>query len=183
MNYTVMNAADRGTAGLMLLPEEAKAMGAPPVLGRLHLRQGRRRSGRRPRESRRQGASPALRHPRRRPFRGRRRPARGDVHADVAERTRPAARTRRNARPHRLARALRKRLEERLRLLCRAVRLDQGRGDGHGRDGHLPAARRRDRRHDGQARRLPRAVLALLLQRARRSTPPRPPSPRKAARS
>ena len=30
MNYTVMNAADRGTAGLMLLPEEAKAMGTPP---------------------------------------------------------------------------------------------------------------------------------------------------------
>ena len=47
MNYTVMNAADRGTAGLMLLPEEAKAMGTPPVLGRLHLRQRRRRSGRR----------------------------------------------------------------------------------------------------------------------------------------
>jgi len=29
-NYTVMNAADRGTAGIMPLPDEAKAMGAGP---------------------------------------------------------------------------------------------------------------------------------------------------------
>ena len=31
MNYTVMNAADRGAAGIMDIPEDAKAMGAGPA--------------------------------------------------------------------------------------------------------------------------------------------------------
>ena len=31
MNYTVMNAADRGVAGIMDIPEDAKAMGAGPT--------------------------------------------------------------------------------------------------------------------------------------------------------
>ena len=37
MDYVVFNAGERAVAGLMLLPEEAKAMGTPPCwLGYIH---------------------------------------------------------------------------------------------------------------------------------------------------
>ena len=72
------------------------------------------------------------------------------------------------ARPYRLARTARGRPGKLVRLLLRPVRLDEGRSDGHGRDGDLPdlhhqgpAARRHDEEDGAGAGR----ALALLHQR------------------
>ena len=97
----------------------------------------------------------ARRHPRRRPLRRRRRPARRLVRAVPQRRHRPDARggARLHARPRRLARTARRRRRGGLRLLRGAVRLDEGRGHGHGPAGHLPDLRdqwRVGRRHDDE---------------------------------
>ena len=113
MNYTVMNAADRGN--------RRDDAAAPRKPRRWALRppgsatSTPKTSTRRPPASKKAGGKvhrTAHRHPRRRPVRGGRRPARRDVHADVAETVRTSRPPRRNARPYRLARALCQRLEE-----------------------------------------------------------------------
>src|SRR4029077_12501645 len=67
-----------------------------------------------------------------------------------------------------MARAACRQSRKRFRILCRAVRMDQGGGHGYGPDGHLPAGsdrRRAGRRHDEQDQGDADAVLAVLLQR------------------
>ena len=116
---------------------------------------------------RRKGLSAAGRYPGRRPLLGGDRSARGDVHAAFAAGRGAAPVAADDGRPCRLAGTLHHRLEERLRLLRRHVRLAEGRSDGHGADGRLPALhgrRRADRRHDEQAGRDTPRDVALLLQ-------------------
>ena len=72
----------------------------------------------------------------------------------------------RAARPRRLARTACGRPGDRLRLLFGPVRLEEGRGDGHGSNGDLPDLldqRPAGRRHDDQDGSDASAVLALLL--------------------
>ena len=84
MDYIVFNAGERAVAGLMLLPEEAKAMGTPPCWIGYIYRQGRRRCDDERQEGGRRGVPRAVRHSRSRPLLRRRRSAGRCLHADDA---------------------------------------------------------------------------------------------------
>ncbi len=168
-SYTIFSAGEVPVGGLMPIPEEARAAGAKPhwtgyiavddvdayakrvtaAGGAVH---------RAPEDIPGVGRFAVVADPHGaelRPFQ-----RRGRAAAECARARHP--------RPCRLARAARGRPAERLRLLFRAVRLDQGGCDGYGRDGRLSDLRHRrhaGRRHDDEDARHARAALALLLQR------------------
>ena len=147
MKYTGLLAGDAPVAGLMTLPKEACAAGAKPGwIGYIGVDDVDATAGRVTKAGGRDSCA-ADRHSQCRPLRHRRRPAgHGVLPLQACRRDDTPGRRSGQAGHRRMARALCDRRPKGLRLLRRPVRLDQGRGDGYGRDGRLPDLRRRRRR-------------------------------------
>ena len=174
--YKIVKAGETGVGGLMNVPEEAAKMGAKPAwMGYIHAADVDAKT-----DSIKKAGGKVHRAPEDIPGVGR-----FSVVADpqgatfmllAAARPGPAAGAGRHARSCRLARTLHRRLAAGARLLFRPVRLDQGPGDGHGRDGHLPAFRHRrrtGRRHDEPAAERSGPVSGASISMSPASTPRR----------
>ena len=155
MPYTIMKVGDTGVAGMMTIPEEAQGDGAASSLDRLHLRRRRGRAdGKRVKAARRQCSALPKTSPR---------VGRFSVVADPqgavfmlfqAGRVKPALSPSRHAGHVGWRELYAEDWEKRIRLLRQPVRLDEGPGHRHGRDGNLSVVRDRrpaGRRNDGQA--------------------------------